>query len=140
MDKQIIISGHQPNFAPNTGFFEKIIASDIFTLCTTYRTKSGKKDCWQYRQKILKGNGDVVFFKVPAKVGKNDFYKTSIKDNSFMYKGLHWRDYHLLLFRLYYGANYEYHPRAIGTDLETLENLETMIRKGEQLDEFPNEP
>jgi hypothetical protein len=122
-----IISGHQPNFAPHSGFFKKMERSDVFVLYDTMQVSTGD-DAWQVEQKILGWDGEMRL-KVPISDSNRSFAQTRIKETSRMAQGqLSWRDYHLMMLAVSYGADYGWEP-ADEREL-VRHNLEGRIKAG----------
>jgi hypothetical protein len=64
MEKEIIVSIHQPNFLPWLGFWNKIARSDIFIIMDNVQFPKTGAGCWTNRVKIIV-NGEPKWITVP---------------------------------------------------------------------------
>lgn len=97
----MIVSIHQPNYAPYMGYFEKISKSDVFVLLDTVPyTKNGF-----INRNLVKTRGGVQWLTVPV-VSKN-VLKTPIKDVA-IYNGENWRRKHLNIIQQSYKGSAKY--------------------------------
>ena len=125
--KEKILVAHQPDFLPYELFWRKISKGELFILCDSYVT-SNSKNSFQNRQQILGCDREPKYIKIPAKMGNDKFNETEILENVKQYKGLSWRETHLLLFRLAYDNENKLKPSDNLSDLAN--GLEKRRRKG----------
>lgn len=85
-----IVSIHQPNYLPWTGFFNKIASSDIFVIFDDVQFPRGKKNNFANRNRI-KTNGGAKWLTIPI-LEKNEFKNTNeiFINNKIAWKEQHW--------------------------------------------------
>jgi WbqC-like protein len=90
----MILTGHQPNYLPYPGFFEKVMRADLFLLVDTVQFVKRGPFGWIHRNRIL-GPAPTGWSWLTVPVLTHDRYHQSIHeariDNRLPWRRKHWR-------------------------------------------------
>ena len=92
----MLITGHQPNYMPYCGFFQKVALSDVFVIVDTVQFVRGGDFAWQHRNKIRTKDG-WIWLTVPV-LTKGKYYQNinEVKiNNTFNWRRKHWKSIYM---------------------------------------------